>query len=49
MSIYLNKPPSVLKIVFQRGNDDRTTYVATKNELKVAIPYEYLYKQPSSN
>ena len=26
-----------------------TTYVATKNELKVAIPSEYLYKQPSSN
>ena len=26
-----------------------TTYVAIKNELKVAIPSEYLYIQPSSN
>ena len=49
VSRYLKKTPSVLKILFQRGNYDRTTYVATKNELKVAILSEYLYKQPSSN
>ena len=49
VSRYLKEPPSVLKILFQRGTYDMTTYVATKNELKVAIPSEYLYKQPSSN
>ena len=49
VSRYLNKPPSVLKIIFQRGTYDRTTCVATKNELNVAIPSEYFYKQPSSN
>ena len=47
VSRYLKKPPSVLKILFQRGNYDRTTYVATINELKVYIPSEYLYKEPS--
>ena len=26
-----------------------TTYVATKNELKVSIPSEYLYTKKSSN
>ena len=26
-----------------------TTYMATKNVIKVAIPSEFLYKQPSSN
>ena len=35
--------------IFQRVNYYITTYVATKNEPKVAIPSEYLYKQPSSN
>ena len=40
------KPPSIFRIIFQRGNSDMTTYVPTKNELKVAIPSEYLYKQP---
>ena len=49
MSRYLNKPPSVFNIIFQRENYDRTTYVATKKYVKVAIPSEYLYKQPSSN
>ena len=44
VSGYLKKPPSVLKILFQRGTYDRTTYVAIKNELKVAIPSKYLYK-----
>ena len=49
MSRYLKEPPSGLNIIFQRGTYDRTNYVATKNELKVAIPSEYLCKQPSSN
>ena len=49
VSRYLNKPPSVLKIIFQRGSYDSTNLVATKNELKVAIPSEYLFKQPSIN
>ena len=49
VSRYLKKPPSVLKILFQRGTYDRTTCLDTKNELKVAIPSEYLFKQPSSN
>ena len=35
MSIYLKKPPSVLKMIFQRGTYDRTTYVATKMILKL--------------
>ena len=33
VSIYLKNPLSVLKILFQRGNYDRITYVPTKNEL----------------
>ena len=45
VSRYLKKPPSVLKIIFQRRTYDRTNLVATKNELKVAIPSEYLFKQ----
>ena len=49
VSIYLKKIPSVLNILFQRGTYDRTTYVAKKNELEVAIPSEYFYKQQSSN
>ena len=49
MSIYLKKPPLVLKILFQRGTYDKTTIMATKNELKVAIPSEYFFKKPSSN
>ena len=49
VSIYLKKPPSVLKILFHWGSYDRTTLVATKNELKVAIPSEYFLKQPSNN
>ena len=49
VSIYLKEPPSVLKIIFQRGAYYRTSGEALKNELKVAIPSEYLYKQPSSN
>ena len=36
VSIYLKKPPSVLKIILQRETYDKTTYVATKiNNLKV--------------
>ena len=49
VSIYLKKTPSVLKILFQRGTFDMNTGKAIKNELKVAIPFEYFYKQPSSN
>ena len=49
MPRYIKEPLTVLKIIFQRGTYDKTTYVATKNELKVAIPSEYLYKQPSIN
>ena len=49
VSRFLKEPPSVLKILFQRGNYDRTNYVDTENKLKFAIPSEYLCKQPSSN
>ena len=49
MSIYLNKPPSVLNVLFQRGTYNITSGEAVKNELKVSIHSEYLYKQPSSN
>ena len=49
VSIYLKKPPSVLNISLKRVVYDITNYVATKNELKVAITFEYLYKQPSRN
>ena len=45
----LKKPPLVLKIIFQRGTYDMTSGEAVTNELKAAIPFEYLYKQPSSN
>ena len=30
VSRYLKKPPSLLKIIFERGNYDRTTYIATQ-------------------
>ena len=49
MSRYLREPSSVLKILFQRGTYDMTTGEAIKNELKVAIPLEFLCKIPSSN
>ena len=49
VSIYLKKPPSVLKNIFQRENYDVPNYVVTKNETKTDIPSEYLYKQPASN
>ena len=49
VSRYMKEPPTVLKILLQRGNYDSTTLVATKNEVKVAIPSEYIFKQPSSN
>ena len=45
----IKEPPTVLKIIFQRGSYDSTTFVATKNEVKVAIPSEYMFKQPSRN
>ena len=46
---YLKEPPSVLKILFQRGTCDITTGEAVKKELKVAIALEFLYKKPSIN
>ena len=49
VSRHIKEPPTVLKIIFQRGSYDSTTLVATKNEVKVAIPSEYMFKQPSSN
>ena len=49
VSIYIKEPPTVLKILFQRGSYDSATLVATKNELEVTIPSEYIFKQPSSN
>ena len=49
VSRYLKELPSVMKIIFQRGTYDMTSGEALKNEVKVAIPSEYLYKQPSSN
>ena len=45
----IQEPPTVSKIMFQTGSYDSSTLVATKNELKVAIPSEYLFKQTSSN
>ena len=48
VSIYIKESPIVLKILFQRGSYDSSTLVDTKNELKVAIPSEHLFKQPSS-
>ena len=41
--------PTVLKILFQRGSYYITTYVTTKNEVKVSIPSEYMIKIQSSN
>ena len=35
VSRYLKKLPSVLKILFQRGDYDMTTYAATKMNLKL--------------
>ena len=48
MSIYLKESPSVLNILFQRETFDLTTGEDIKNELKVAITFEYLYKKASS-
>ena len=38
-----------MKILLQGGADDMNTGEAIKNELKVTITLEFLYKQPSSN
>ena len=46
VSRHMKEPPTVLKIIFQRGSYDGITIVATKNEVKVAIPSEYMFKQP---
>ena len=45
VSRHTKEPPTVLNILFQRGSYDSTTIVATKNEFKVAITYEYMFKQ----
>ena len=45
----LKEPPSVLKIIFQKGKYDMTTGEAIKNEPKVDIFLEFLYKISSSN
>ena len=44
----LKEPPSVLKIILKRGTYDVTDGQAIKNEHKVAIPLEFLYKMSSS-
>ena len=49
VSGHIKKPPKVLKILFQRVSYDSTTLVDTKNEVKVGIPSEYMFKQPSRN
>ena len=49
VSRHKKEPPIVLKILFQSGSYDSTTFVATKNEVKVVIPSEYMLKQTSSN
>ena len=49
VSRYLKESPTVLNILFRRGTYDTTTFVDTQNEIKVAIPSEYLFKKPSSN
>ena len=49
VSRYLRELPSFFKILFQRGTYYMTNYVAIKNELKVSITSEYLYKKPSIN
>ena len=42
VSRHLNKPPSVLKILFQIRSYDMTSGEAVKNEIKVAIPVNTL-------
>ena len=37
VSGHIKKPPTVLKILFQRVSYDSTTFVATENEVKVGI------------
>ena len=38
VSRHIKEPPTVLKIIFQWGSYDSTTFVATKNEVQVGIP-----------
>ena len=45
----IKEPPTVLNILFQRVSYDSTNFVATKNEVKVGIPSEYMFKQQSIN
>ena len=45
----IKEPSTFLKILFQRGIYDRTTFLTTKNEVKVCIPCEYMINLQSSN
>ena len=38
VSRHIKEPPTVLKILFQWGSYDSTTFVGTKNEVQVGIP-----------
>ena len=49
VSRYIKEPLTVLKILLQRGSYYSTTFVATKDEFKVGIPSEYMFKLQSSN
>ena len=49
VSRHIKEPPILLNILFQRGSYDSITFVATKNEVKVGIPSEYMFKLQSSN
>ena len=49
VSRHIKEPPTVTKILFQRGSHDSTTFVTTKNEVRVGIPSEYMIKLQSSN
>ena len=45
----MKEPPSVWKIILQRGTYDTWKDCVRKNEYKVAIPSEYFIKKLSSN
>ena len=44
VSRHIKKPPTVLKILFQRTRFDTTKSVGSKNDLKVCLPSEYMIK-----
>ena len=49
VSRHIKKPPTVLKILFQRTRYDTTQKAGSKNDLKVCLPFEYMIKHQSSN